>query len=175
MARKRKPLEINGATVDLNAPGLQLVERLGGVIQQYWVASPDARRRGYQPRTVRLHYDLAAPAGRADLERRCAVLTNEMLAWLGDPEGQGRPVYDGTIAALIKCYQTDARSPYKVSSATPSAAMTTGAGRWRERSASGASTALAARTCGIASFHCWSRPILAALHGCGWRKPASAR
>jgi hypothetical protein len=113
MARKRKPLEINGATVDLNAPGLQLVERLGGVIQQYWVASPDARRRGYQPRTVRLHYDLAAPAGRADLERRCAVLTNEMLAWLGDPEGQGRPVYDGTIAALIKCYQTDARSPYQ--------------------------------------------------------------
>jgi hypothetical protein len=112
MARKRKPLVINGEIVDLNAPGLQFVDRLGGIIQQYWVASPDARRRGYKPRTVRLHYDLAAPTGRADLERRCAVLTNEMLAWLGDSEGQGRPVYDGTIAALIKCYQTDPKSPY---------------------------------------------------------------
>jgi hypothetical protein len=112
MARKRRPLEINGAIVDLTAPGLQLVDRPGGVIQQYWVANPDARRRGYMPRTVRLHYDLATPTGRADLERRCAVLTNEMLAWVGDPEGQGRPVYDGTIAALIKCYQTDSKSPY---------------------------------------------------------------
>jgi hypothetical protein len=50
-------------------------------------------------------------AGRLELERRCKVLTNEMLAWLCDPEGQKKPVYDGTMAALIRCYQTDKNSP----------------------------------------------------------------
>src|SRR6516162_2770479 len=88
MARKRKPLEINGAIVDLTAPGLQLVDRPGGIIQQYWVANPDARRRGYKPRTVRLHYDLATPVGRADLERRCVCL--QMRCWLGLAIRKGR-------------------------------------------------------------------------------------
>jgi hypothetical protein len=111
MGRKRRPLNINGEIVELAAPGLQFVERLGG-LAQYWVANPEARSRGYTPRTVRLHYDLATPQGRSDLERRCAVLTNEMLAWLRDPEGQGKPIYDGSIAALIRCYQTDPKSPY---------------------------------------------------------------
>jgi hypothetical protein len=36
-----------------------------------------------------------------------------MLAWLGDPEGEKKSVYDGTIAALIHCYQTDKNSPYR--------------------------------------------------------------
>ena len=112
MARKRKPFVVNGETVEINAPGLQLVERRAGSFDQYWVASPEARRRGYLPRTVRLHYDFTTSSGRSELEKRCAVLTAEMLSWLGDPEGQHRPVYDGTISALIRCYQTDARSPY---------------------------------------------------------------
>jgi hypothetical protein len=88
MGRKRRPLDINGETVDLTAPGLQFVRRTG-VLTQYWVANPEARRRGYKPRTVRLHYDLSTSQGRSDLECRCVVLTNEMLVWLGNPEGQG--------------------------------------------------------------------------------------
>lgn len=36
-----------------------------------------------------------------------------MLAWLGDPEGDKRLVYDGTVGALINCYQTDKTSPYR--------------------------------------------------------------
>jgi hypothetical protein len=40
------------------------------------------------------------------------TLTAEMVAWLGEPEGQDRPIYDGTVASLISCYQTDKRSPY---------------------------------------------------------------
>jgi hypothetical protein len=111
MGRKRRPLDINGETVDLTAPGLQFVRRIGA-LAQYWVANPEARSRGYEPRTVRLHYDLSTPQGRSDLERRCVVLTNEMLAWLGDPAGRATPIYDGTIAALIRCYQTDSKSPY---------------------------------------------------------------
>jgi len=36
-----------------------------------------------------------------------------MLAWLGNPEGDKRLVYDGTVGALINCYQTDKSSPYQ--------------------------------------------------------------
>jgi hypothetical protein len=113
MARKRKPLVINGEVVELDAPGLQLLERTNGAIHQYWIARADARSRGFLPRTVRLHYELANSIGRHELEQRCKVLTNEMIAWLGDPEGQTKLIYDGTIAALIRCYQTDRNSPYQ--------------------------------------------------------------
>jgi hypothetical protein len=113
MARKRKPLVVNDVTVDLDAPGLKIIERSNGDVHQYWRCSEGARRRGYVPRTVRLHYDLTTPGGRSELQHRCKVLTSEMLAWLGDPEGQKRPVYDGTVAALIRCYQTDKNSPYR--------------------------------------------------------------
>ena len=112
MARKRKPLVVNGETVELDAPGLQVLERPNGAIHQYWIASAEARKRGFIPRTLRLYCDLADPIARRELEHRCKVLTNEMLAWLGDPEGQKKPIYDGTIATLIRCYQTDEKSPY---------------------------------------------------------------
>jgi hypothetical protein len=36
-----------------------------------------------------------------------------MLAWLGDPDGQRKPIYDGTVSGLIRCYQTDKNSPYQ--------------------------------------------------------------
>ena len=36
-----------------------------------------------------------------------------MLIWLEDPEDEKKPVCDGTVAALIRCYQTDKNSPYK--------------------------------------------------------------
>lgn len=113
MARKRKPLVINGETVAFDAPGLHLVKRADGRLHQYWEASAEARSRGYLPRTVRLHFDIGMAQGREALEQRCKLLTNEMLAWLSDPEGQNKPVYDGTITALIRCYQTDPKSPYR--------------------------------------------------------------
>jgi hypothetical protein len=36
-----------------------------------------------------------------------------MLARLGDPEDDKRLIYDGTVGALINCYQTDKTSPYR--------------------------------------------------------------
>ena len=57
MARKRRPLVLSGEPVVLDAPGLHLFVRRGKV-EQYWKASAEARRRGYLPRTVHLHYDL---------------------------------------------------------------------------------------------------------------------
>jgi hypothetical protein len=113
MARKRKPLVVNGETVALEAPGLDIRERENGTRDLYWIATVQSRKRGYLPRTVRLHYDLANPMDRRELEQRCRTLTNEMLPWLADPEDRRKPVYDGTITALITCYQTDEKSPYR--------------------------------------------------------------
>jgi hypothetical protein len=62
---------------------------------------------------VRLHYHISDADGRRKLEQKCKMLTNEMLAWLGDPGGENKPVYDGTIAALIRCYRSDPKSPYQ--------------------------------------------------------------
>jgi len=112
MVRKRKPLVVSGEIVQLDAPGLHVFERRGHV-EFYWKANPTARKHGYIPRTVRLHYDLSTIAGRLELEHRCRVLTAEMFAWLGDPEGDKKLVYDGTVGALIRCYQTDESSPYR--------------------------------------------------------------
>jgi hypothetical protein len=113
MARKRRPLVVNGEFVELDAPGFELRERKNGACNQYWVATTSARTRGYLPRTVRLHYDLASRNGRLDLEQRCRTLTNEMLAWLAGPAEMRKPIYDGTVAGLISCYQTDQNSPYR--------------------------------------------------------------
>jgi hypothetical protein len=77
------------------------------------VATAKARSAGYLPRTVRLHYDLNTELGRCELEQRCRTLANETLAWLTDPAEKREPVYDGTVAALIACYQTDPGSPYR--------------------------------------------------------------
>jgi hypothetical protein len=110
MARKRKPLVVNGATVELDAPGLQSTRRSNGEVHQHWIATKEARARGYLPRTVRLHCDLTTLAGRPELQHRCKMLTGETSARLGDPDGQKKPVYDGTVAALIGWYQTDKNS-----------------------------------------------------------------
>jgi hypothetical protein len=46
------------------------------------------------------------------LANKCAELWAEMVEWLGDPEGQGKLLYDGTVASLIDCYQRDPESSY---------------------------------------------------------------
>jgi hypothetical protein len=112
MARKRDRLRINGETIEIDAPGFKLVKRANGLLQQYWRASDKARKRGYLPRTVRLYFDLTTPQSREELEQCCKSLTNEMLVWLGDPTDTRKPIYDGTLATLITCYQTDKKSPY---------------------------------------------------------------
>ena len=138
MARKRKPLVVDAVTVELDAPGLQITQRPNGEVHQHWIATKEARARGYLPRTVRLHCDLTTVAGRLELQHRCKLLTGEMLAWLGDPDGQKKPVYDGTVAALIRCYQTTKTRLTMVCARAARAFMPTGAGRSSARSASAA-------------------------------------
>lgn len=36
-----------------------------------------------------------------------------MLAWRADPADTRKPIYDGTLGALITCCQTDQNSPYR--------------------------------------------------------------
>ncbi len=112
MARKRLPLRVGQARIDLDAPGFEIRER-GGRREAYWVASKEARRLGYVPRTVRLHGDLDNLAEVNRLAERCAVLTLEMKQWLADGGRDPRPIYDGTLHSLIVCYQTDKESPYR--------------------------------------------------------------
>jgi hypothetical protein len=49
------------------APGLDIRERENGTRDLYWIATVQSRKRGYLPRTVRLHYDLANPMDRREL------------------------------------------------------------------------------------------------------------
>jgi hypothetical protein len=79
-ARKRRPLVVNGETVELDAPGFELRERNNGARDQYWIATAAARTRGYLPRMVRLHYDRGGSAGRHDLE---PVERSPTKCWLG--------------------------------------------------------------------------------------------
>jgi hypothetical protein len=79
IARKRKPLVVSGEIVQLDAPGLNVFERRGRV-ELYWKPNAEARKRRYVPRSVPLHFDLSTAASRLELERRCRVLTSELLA-----------------------------------------------------------------------------------------------
>lgn len=113
MPRKRQPLILDGLNVVLTAPGLKLIKRRGGRVEPRWVCSDEARRRGYTPRTVRLHGDMAKAPEAELIAQQCRKLWNEMLEWMGAGGGNTRLVYDGTLASLIKCYQTDQESPYR--------------------------------------------------------------
>lgn len=115
-----RPFEIGGQTVELSARGLRIIR--GG---PHWVAGKEATARGYVPRTVRLHYPLSfilkpdviqVRGERHELEnlaRHCDSLWLQMLEWMGDPGIQSIPIFDGTIASLITCYQKDPKSPYQ--------------------------------------------------------------
>ncbi|HWW46268.1 MAG TPA: hypothetical protein VNZ94_00315 [Xanthobacteraceae bacterium] len=43
---------------------------------------------------------------------RCARYWQEMLDWLAMGQRDRRPIYDGTVGSLIRCYETDRESPF---------------------------------------------------------------
>jgi hypothetical protein len=99
-----------GLKEDYDAPGLKWRQRADGVRVPYWVARSDIAKRGYEPKTVRLHYlpdDLEAIAS------RCRVLQAEMLEWskIGAKPLAGPA--QGTVAHLVELYQTSEFSPYQ--------------------------------------------------------------
>ena len=94
------------------APGLPWNTRKSGERVPYWRARADLIKRGYQPKTVRLHYDVSSPLEMEALASRCHRLQSEMLAWAHRGDARPIPVYDGKLATLIQMYQTDEESPY---------------------------------------------------------------
>lgn len=93
----------------LNAPGLK---RRGKVRERlYWAARADIAKAGYQPRLVRLHYDIRNTADHRLIEAACQRLDAEMKAWSAGSKGASKQ-FDGTILNLSRRYQTDPASPF---------------------------------------------------------------
>lgn len=97
---------------ELDAPGLKVRRNKDGTARLYWVARFDIRKSGYQPETVRLHYDIEDPRERALIETTCKRLQAEMFAWRAGKRDNRSP-FDGTISSLVRLYQTDEASPYR--------------------------------------------------------------
>lgn len=107
--------EVNMPKIE-NAPGLTWRKLKHGQ-EARWRARPDLVRRGYTPKVIRLwaateKHPEPNEVEIAYIQDRCTSMQSEMLVW-----GRGglpiEEVYDGTVAALVKCYQTDPDSPYK--------------------------------------------------------------
>lgn len=91
----------------VKAPGLKWRKRKHGPAVPYWVASSAAIKAGYPCKAVRLT-GLEGPA----LIGRCERLQGEMLMWTSGRSSR-RPVFDGTVGAMIEHYLTDPESTYR--------------------------------------------------------------
>lgn len=99
-----------GLKQTLDAPGLKWRRRADDVRVPYWVARDDIAKRGYEPKTVRLHY------GSDDMEAiafRCRILQAEMLEWSKVGAKPIAGAAQGTLAHLVEMYQTSDFSPYQ--------------------------------------------------------------
>jgi hypothetical protein len=90
------------------APGLVWRVRKSGQRVPYWAAPAKAVAAGYEPKTVRLNGAMTADQLAAAC-RRCQL---ELAEWLGGKRGQRRARNDGTVAALIRAYETDPTSRF---------------------------------------------------------------
>lgn len=93
-------------------PGLKRRMNRDGRTRLYWCARTDLVKEGFTPRTVPLHYDWSDPGQRGLVAAACMKLQAEMLEWSAT-RGSPQKVFNGTIADLIRRYQTDEESPYR--------------------------------------------------------------
>lgn len=96
-----------------DAPGLTWKKRRTGW-EARWAARTDLIVRGYEIKSVRLWLGcVPMPVEVGYIQDQCRRLQDEMLIW-----GRGGirvlPTFDGGLASLIDCYQTDADSGYQV-------------------------------------------------------------
>ncbi|WP_374330460.1 integrase [Aestuariivirga sp.] len=92
-------------------PGLKRRRNRDGTFRLYWVARSDLTKKGYEPKSVRLHYDDTDPSHSALISSACKRLQAEMLQWAGGYR-RNPSRFDGTVGGLIKRYQLDPESPY---------------------------------------------------------------
>lgn len=93
----------------IKAPGLKWRRRAKGQVAAYWIARDDLVKRGYQPRTVPIHFDAEDPDHAVMIVARCNVLQQEMLQWANGPSTR---TFDGTLHDLFEIYQRDEDSPF---------------------------------------------------------------
>lgn len=89
------------------APGLKYRTRKDGSRVPVWIAKPEAIKAGYSVKTVNL-----SGVPEAEIPARCQRLNAEMKKFLAGETRSG-PAYDGTIASVIRIYQTHEASPYR--------------------------------------------------------------
>jgi hypothetical protein len=93
-------------------PGLKVRRNRDGTTRLIWVARADLVKAGFAPKTVRLHYHLDDLNDRPLIATACRKLQAEMLEWASGCRS-GKCPFDGTIASLVRLYQTDDASPYR--------------------------------------------------------------
>jgi hypothetical protein len=92
-------------------PGMKLRRNRDGTARLLWVARADLVKAGYLPKSVRLHYNLDDPSHAPLISAACHKLQAEMLEWSSGRRGSR--VFDGTVASLVRLYQTEESSPYR--------------------------------------------------------------
>lgn len=97
---------------DLDAPGLKRRRNRDGTERLYWMASKAALAAGFPTRIVRLHHSADDPSQHRLIEAACKRFEAEALAWASGRKETRRP-FDGTLASLVRLYQTDPASPYR--------------------------------------------------------------
>jgi len=95
----------------VRAVGLKCRPGAAGCRRYYWFAPKAAAKAGYEPTMVRVAGDDTSEMGRLLIESEARRLQADSLRWCA--ERSTRPVSDGTIAGLIRRYQTDLESPYQ--------------------------------------------------------------
>ncbi|MCC8949295.1 hypothetical protein H8A97_30390 [Bradyrhizobium sp. Arg62] len=113
MARKHQPLIVGGFEVEVTGRGFRIIERGENREREpWWYPAKRAIKLGFLPKVVRLYGDLDSLADVQAMFDKCNDLWAEMLEWLEAGEVDNRPIYDGTIGALVDCYFKDPKSPY---------------------------------------------------------------
>jgi hypothetical protein len=113
MARKHLPLQVGGIEVEVTGKGFRIIDRGDGREREaWWYAAKRAAKRGFHPKVLRLYGDLNSVKDVEAMFDRCNDLWTEMLDWSDAGEVDNRPVYDGTVGALVDCYFKDPKSPY---------------------------------------------------------------
>lgn len=97
---------------ELKAPGLKRRKNRDGTDRLYWSAPKSATSAGFPTCLVRLHYSLADPLHHKLIESACRRFEAEALEWVAGRR-ETRCTFDGTVACLVRRYQTDEASPYR--------------------------------------------------------------
>lgn len=94
------------------APGRKRMRRSDGRVDVYWVASVEAVRAGYAPKTIPLKDDPGDETAPLEVAARCRTYWAEMLEFLAGVGRGARGAQVGTVGWLCELYRSDPDSNY---------------------------------------------------------------